>query len=940
MTRRLLGPVGGPIVFFLIAALVFGGLGWVTHVALGVERAQRETAASAELASNLRVALWRLDGRMLPALGVEDSRPFYHYASADPDNGYGPAATPLLVATLPPWMKLHFQLDAATGWESPQVLQPDAADRVRQAWPDLNFRNIDADREATLGELRGKYPAREMLDLFASRERAIPADSLSLAAPLFVDGRTTPSQAAEAPSSQPAAPPSVANSAPPMPKIDAAYGSPGPGGSVPAHGRYRIFGLELCPIADTTNPTNTSSNVQDNFGPQQAMNPPPNSRTDWQQRRFNEAGQSAPPPRVLANPSNTVVIGRGRGQGEIENRATTITKAMQEAKQAGETPGLSRNLYGNYGQNYQPTPGNDTRLFNQTQGGGTNARNPSVPGPPLPPASPPGMPVGGSVVGPIAPPAAPNGPPSPQLISPAASPQTVNPATAAGPADDSKNDKEASTEKLKLEKTLEHAPGKSATHEADRADAAVLGEAARAAKDVKEAQDAREERLTFKASDLAARKKALPGSNYFFRLMDEACEDPKARPIGDEYARPYREELPNTRKGSERAASPDAIAAPVPPAPPASVTAPTPPPAPPLAIHLGSMRPQWITGHDGSETLVLVRTAKLDNRTVYQGVVLDWANLEAALKEEVKDLFPDARLVPVTDPAGVSPDRAMTALPVQLDPGPQPQLPPAGWTTLRLGLVMAWVAAFIAFAAVGFSGWTLIDLAERRIRFVSAVTHELRTPLTSLRLYLDLLVSGMVRDEDKKQEYLNTLAMESDRLHRLIDNVLDYAKLEKRGKNGDLEPVCINELIQQIGQVWTDRVAQDGKQLVVISTLPQSQQIHTDAGMVQQILGNLIDNARKYTREAVDKRIWLWAKPGTANRIVFEVEDRGSGVPANERRSIFKPFRRGDWAESKAGGAGLGLALAKSWAEALGGRLTYRPADGNSGACFRLELPG
>ena len=75
-------------------------------------------------------------------------------------------------------------------------------------------------------------------------------------------------------------------------------------------------------------------------------------------------------------------------------------------------------------------------------------------------------------------------------------------------------------------------------------------------------------------------------------------------------------------------------------------------------------------------------------------------------------------------------------------------------------------------------------------------------------------------------------------------------------------------------------------------------------------------------------------------RVVLEVEDRGAGVPPAERKSIFKPFRRGEKADCTAGGAGLGLALAKSWAEVLGGTLTYRPADGGTGACFRLELPG
>jgi signal transduction histidine kinase len=198
----------------------------------------------------------------------------------------------------------------------------------------------------------------------------------------------------------------------------------------------------------------------------------------------------------------------------------------------------------------------------------------------------------------------------------------------------------------------------------------------------------------------------------------------------------------------------------------------------------------------------------------------------------------------------------------------------------------------------------------------------------------------MIQDEAKRQEYLNTLAMESDRLHRLIDNVLDFAKLEKRKKNGDIKPVKVCDLMDHFRATWTDRLAHDGKELVVISTLPAGQEVSTDAAMVQQIVGNLIDNARKYTRDAADRRIWVWAKPGSGGAVILEVEDRGPGVPVGERKTIFKPFRRGAHADSTSGGAGLGLALAKSWAEVLGARLTYRPADDGVGACFRLELPG
>src|SRR5262245_2845126 len=175
--RRLLGPVGGPITFFLVATLVFAGLGWVTVAALRVEAAQREAAAQAELGNNLRVALWRLDGRMLPALGVEDSRPFYHYNSPDPLSGSTAGPTPLLAAPLPDWMKLHIQLDSANGWDSPQVLSPAACARVNDAWPELPLRNVTNDRAETLNSLRGNYPSRSTLELLAARERANPADN-------------------------------------------------------------------------------------------------------------------------------------------------------------------------------------------------------------------------------------------------------------------------------------------------------------------------------------------------------------------------------------------------------------------------------------------------------------------------------------------------------------------------------------------------------------------------------------------------------------------------------------------------------------------------------------------------------------------------------------------------------------------------------------------
>jgi signal transduction histidine kinase len=900
MTRRLLGPVGGPILFFLAAALVFGVLGWVTHSALKVERAQQEAAARAELGSNLRVALWRLDGRMLPSLGVEDSRPFYHYGPADPDCGYGVATTPLLVTNLPDWMKLHFQLDAANGWESPQVLPADVVDRVRQTYPETPLRNVNPEREAVLAEVRKKFPFRETLDVFATHDRAIPADRFSPPAPLLVGSGATQPEPLPNSSPQPIAPPTstipVSN-----PASASAQSSAVP---IPMRDTIRIFGLEVC--------------IRPDPAPAAANNLATNQRLDPE-----SMNQSAPAPRQGLSPQGT--------QGTADStRYGTTSRAMNDVK---PTPGIAQpnKGQGNYNSfNNSNYAANSAQMANEQKLLGNQLLSPSVPAGVGNTANIPGT--GTNPSTPVTSPSSPTtaGGPSPGMAAPVPTGTGGggfgggSPGGFGGPGGGSRP----------LTPTAPSGPGASLS--------LPKGSIDEKEKDLAKFKqsDADGKGLAEKAMKDAARKDRSEQS-LFFRLFDRSHDELRIPPATDD-----------TRIGfpSPLGAAPVAgMPVPFVPPPPSVNPMPSEPVAstnpsswtiiPPAAIHLGSMRPQWVIGPDGSEMLVLVRVAKVDNTTVCQGIILDWMELEAMLQDEVKDLFPNAKLLPIKDPTGVSPDRAMTALPIQLDPGPQPEPPPVGWSTLRLGLVLAWAAAVIAFVAVGFCGWTLIDLAERRIRFVSAVTHELRTPLTSLRLYLDLLVSGMIQDEAKKQEYLNTLATESDRLHRLIDNVLDFAKLERRRKGSDISPVRIGELIEQLRQTWTDRLTQEGKELVVISTLAEGREIKTDAAMVHQIVGNLIDNARKYARDAVDRRIWVWAKPGVGNSVMIEVEDRGPGVPANERRSIFKPFRRGEQADRTSGGAGLGLALAKSWAEVLGGKLSYRPADGGTGACFRLELP-
>ncbi len=355
-------------------------------------------------------------------------------------------------------------------------------------------------------------------------------------------------------------------------------------------------------------------------------------------------------------------------------------------------------------------------------------------------------------------------------------------------------------------------------------------------------------------------------------------------------------------------------------------------------VNLGPMVPLWLTPEGRDEHLVVARLVKVGEKQFCQGIVLDWESLQLELAAHVADLFPEARLVPMRDAEPARPERAMKWLPVELDPGPVAPEPLLAWTALRVGLAMAWASSLIGLAAVGLGGRSLLELSERRIRFVSAVTHELRTPLTTLRLYLDMLTGGMVQEEAQKTEYLQTLHSETERLNRLVANVLDFSRLEGQRPRLNKTPISLAALLEQVQTDWQERCKSTDKELVIDCSLPEDAALTTDVKLVQQVLGNLIDNACKYSRGADDCRIILRARL-VGSRLALEVEDRGPGVAPRERQGIFRAFRRGGDADVTAGGVGLGLALARRWGELLGGRLSLLPATG-SGACFRLELPG
>lgn len=260
----------------------------------------------------------------------------------------------------------------------------------------------------------------------------------------------------------------------------------------------------------------------------------------------------------------------------------------------------------------------------------------------------------------------------------------------------------------------------------------------------------------------------------------------------------------------------------------------------------------------------------------------------------------------------------------------------AGYATSEANEI-AWACLALAAAAVALMLHGALALSERRGTFVSAVTHELRTPLTTFRLYTEMLDEGMVAEAGARREYLKTLRAEADRLGHLVENVLAFARLEHGRAADRREVVTAAELLDRLAPGLALRARQAGKPLVVEPAGARGR-LRVDPSAVEQILANLIDNAVKYAGEAPDARIHLGAAPA-GRCLALSVRDHGPGLPPRAVRRLFRPFSKSahDAAHS-APGVGLGLALSRRLARALGGDLRLGE-NGPLGACFVLTLP-
>jgi signal transduction histidine kinase len=257
--------------------------------------------------------------------------------------------------------------------------------------------------------------------------------------------------------------------------------------------------------------------------------------------------------------------------------------------------------------------------------------------------------------------------------------------------------------------------------------------------------------------------------------------------------------------------------------------------------------------------------------------------------------------------------------------------------TLTVVLLIA-----LALAAILAGGYFVatdtrrqLALAQKKTDFVSNVSHELKTPLTSIRMFAELLSQGRVDDPAKREHYLRIITHESERLTRLINNVLDFARIERNDKACDKKPADFFPVLERLWESHSAHLREAGFTCSWDADEPPYP-VLADVDALSQVVVNLLSNAEKYSGER--REITLVTRLRD-RQLHLSVQDRGIGVPAGEERKIFDAFHRADDALSSGiQGSGLGLTLARRIATDHGGSILFERRDGG-GSIFTLVLP-
>lgn len=359
----------------------------------------------------------------------------------------------------------------------------------------------------------------------------------------------------------------------------------------------------------------------------------------------------------------------------------------------------------------------------------------------------------------------------------------------------------------------------------------------------------------------------------------------------------------------------------------------------------------WVSPPDGSPPVAVLASGAL--RLAWR---LDPHGLQGALDRMTADRFPTdvaLRLVPPeADGASLASmigqrdgelvlQRPLTGWRLRLDDAADPTraaLDRAAWLypaslVLLVGIVVVGTVVTLGSAS------REIRLSRLQTDFVSSVSHELRTPLTAIKLFVDTLQSGRLQDPSRVQECLDLLSLETDRLSRMIERVLDWARMEAGRRVYDFEAVPPADLAAEaLTALRSQRLLTDEPDPIAVDVPRDLPELHVDRDAIVEALLNLLQNAVKFTPSP--RRIALRGER-RGGWVGLVVEDNGPGIPKRHRRRVFEKFYQVDSTLSapvQDRGSGLGLSIARAVARAHGGRVELESEVG-VGSRFTLLLP-
>jgi signal transduction histidine kinase len=253
----------------------------------------------------------------------------------------------------------------------------------------------------------------------------------------------------------------------------------------------------------------------------------------------------------------------------------------------------------------------------------------------------------------------------------------------------------------------------------------------------------------------------------------------------------------------------------------------------------------------------------------------------------------------------------------------------------RITMIMGEGLVFFAILLAGI--WKIrssirkeLKLSQQQNNFMLSVTHELKTPLASNKLYLQTILKREL-DKDTRQELLHKAIAENERLEALIDNILNAARLENQTFQSERADIDLSVLISRIIERFDGKI--QGNQSRINADIAPSIHVVGDKLMLDAAISNLIDNALKYTQEAVNIQLLT-----EGDQTIIRVADQGPGVPSGMEHDIFLKFRRGGNEETRTTkGSGLGLFIASEFVKLHGGSITYSP-NVPKGAIFQITL--